>query len=750
MTAGMPWRLAVCAGAFSACTALSALDVRLAAVVAAITCLSVALMFADLRVTTACAALVACGLGAWRGVSGLAVDHGPGTVSGHLGTGAVVLRGTVGDAGVPGRADTLVVNVHQLASHSGTWNVTGAVVVEPLRTVVVLPGDSVDVATSSLRAPPLRPGALSPASLERVGVTAIAVAAQVTRLAEGGVTLPRLAEQARRVLTTAVSRALPEPEATLLLGIAFGIHSTLAGAVRAPLQDAGLIHVVAVSGLKVVMVAGLVLAVGRPRGWSRRRLALATVGVVGAYVVLSGASAAALRSGVMVVAGLVLRRDGRRPHSFALLAACSAVLLAVEPAVATDIGFQLSFLGTAGIILLAGPIAARLPGPRLLAEPFAVTAAAQLATAPVTAAAFGVLSLVGPVANAAVLPLLPLVITVGGAGALLSAAAPSLGWVPLEVGALLGRAILALAQGFAALPFAALHLSLWPGQWTLVELAAAGAAGLAWRLAAGRGTIPSLTMLIAAACAVVGGAAATAVTTASAMPSWEITVLDVGNGAAVLVNPPRAGPLLVDGGADGTALVTALGRVLSPLQRHLDAVVLTSTDRAAASALPALLGRYDVGTLVVSQPLPAALAATAAAMAGTGTQVVVAGAHAWSLGGVTARCLPSAPGPSAPCVLQVSDGHSSALVTANLPQAGQDELAGVQGRRLRSDLLVGPTTTAPAAALLDVTRPALVAVPAKRIPPGLAAIDLPVAVTGRDGDIVYQAQPGGGFADQGT
>ncbi len=428
MTAAAPWRVAICTGGFSACVAVAPLDLRLAMAVAVVSCMVVMLTAVDRRVVTACIAVAACALGAWRGMSAAAVDHGVASVVGHLGGGATVMRGTVGDAGVPGRVDTIVVDVHELATHSGTWIVSGAVVVQPLHAVSVLPGDTVDVSTASLRAPPQRPGSLSAASLERVGVTAIASAALVTPISAGGPTPARLAQQVRRVLTAAVTRALPEPGATLLLGIAFGIHGTLAAAVRGPLQDAGLVHVVAVSGLKIVLVAGLVAALARSCRWSRRRRVVATLSVLVLYVILSGAGAAALRSSLMVGAGLLLARDGRRPHSFALLGMCAALLVGVEPAAATDVSFQLSFLGTAGILVLASPIAARLPGPRLLVEPFAVTVAAQLATAPVTAGTFGVLSIVGPFANALVLPLLPLLMVAGGAGALLSAIAPALGW----------------------------------------------------------------------------------------------------------------------------------------------------------------------------------------------------------------------------------------------------------------------------------------------------------------------------------
>jgi competence protein ComEC len=740
-----PWRVALCAGGFAACVALSPHGAWVGALVTATAVAATWALFTRRRVVTAAVAVALCALGTWRGVSATAVDTGPNSVNGHLGSGAVVMRGTVADSGVPGRDDTIVVDVHQLATESGAWSVTGGVVVEPLTAVSVLPGDTVDVQTNSLRSPPQRPGSLSAVALERVGVTAIATAAQVSRLSAGGPSPARLAAQLRLILTATVVRALPEPEATLLLGVAFGIHGRLTANVRTPLQDAGLIHIIAVSGLKVVMVVALVEAVARLRGWPRWRRTAATLGVIGLYVVLSGAGAAALRSSLMVGAGLLLTRDGRRPHSFALLGVCACLLLAIEPAMATDVGFQLSFLGTAGILLLASPMATRIPGPRLLVEPFAVTVAAQAATAPVMAGTFGVLSLVGPFANALVLPLLPPVIVAGGAGALLGTVVPAVGWLPLQLGAILARIVLAVAQGASSLPFAALQIQLWPSTWTFIELAAAGAGAVTWFVHARRRPPPGWAIGVAAAVALTAGAVSTVVASAATGGVLRVIVLDVGNGVAVLVRPPGGGTVLVDGGPDPAALLTALGRVLSPLDRHLDAVVLTATDRVSSAAITGLVGHYDVGTVLVSQPLPLALQTAIARMAGTGTRVVVAGSTAWTMAGTTLRCVASGPAAAAPCVVQLSDGRSTALITGNLAQAAQDELAGMDASRLHANLVVGPTTTAPSTALLAAAGPTLVAVPAQRTPRGLGTTGLDIAVTGRDSDIEYDALASGGF-----
>jgi competence protein ComEC len=428
---------------------------------------------------------------------------------------------------------------------------------------------------------------------------------------------------------------------------------------------------------------------------------------------------------------------------------CAALMLAIEPAVAGDVGFQLSFLGTAGILVLASPIAAHVPGPRLLVEPFAVTIAAQLATAPVTAGTFGVLSLVGPFANALVLPLIPLVIVVGGAGALLGTAIPALGWAPLHIAALACSVILAIARGAAALPLAAVHLQLWPAAWTAAELAAVGAGGLAWFAHERWLPFRARSATVAVVAALTAGVASTSIAAAATGGALRVVVLDVGNGVAVLIRPPGGGLILVDGGADGAALLSALGRALSPLNRHLDAVVLTATDRATSAAIPSLVGHYDVGSLLVSQPLPPALQTAATRFVGTGTRVIVAGPSPWRVDGLSARCVASGPLATSPCVLQLTDGRSTAVVTGNLAQASQDELAAVVGAQLRADLLVTATTTAPSADLLAAVRPSLLAVPAKRIPPGLGGLGLDITVTGRDSDVGYTALASGGFANDG-
>jgi competence protein ComEC len=408
-------------------------------------------------------------LGVLRGAAAVPVP-GPGSIDGHLGTRPVVIEGTVRSAD-PGSGSTAIIDASHLSDADTDGHVSGGVLVSGPLIPALSPGDAVEINATGLRPLDRRPGPNSAATLERDGVEAMATSPQVFVIAAGGPSPARAIAWVQSQLLAAVNRALPEPAAALVVGIAFGIHEPLSSDVRAPLQEAGLIHIVVVSGLKVVLIIGLVSALARVFEWSRRRTLLVALPVVAAYVLISGAGPAAIRSALMAGAAMLAAAGARRTDPIPMLALAAALLLGVGPQLVKDPGFQLSFLGTAGILLLAAPIAARVPGPRLIAEPFAVTIAAQVATVPIMAGTFGVLSLAGPVANALVLPLLPVMIVTGATGSILSALNPALGWALLQVTGLGTSAIATLARAMATIPGAAIQVGNWPTAWSIAEAA---------------------------------------------------------------------------------------------------------------------------------------------------------------------------------------------------------------------------------------------------------------------------------------
>jgi ComEC/Rec2-related protein len=703
--------------------------------------------------------------GVWRGAAAVEVP-GKGTVDGHLGAGPMALVGIV-RAASPGGASEVIVDVSHITAADADSSVTGGLLVTGTNLTPVAPGDRVQVDASALRAPSRRPGPLSEATLERQGVVAVAAAAQMSVLQHGGPSIPRAVAAVQARLVAAVDGVLPQPAAALLLGIGFGIHQPLAADVRAPLQQAGLIHIVVVSGLKVVMLLGLITALGRALAWSPRRTLVVAAILVALYVLASGAGPAAIRSALMAGAALLARTGGRRVDPLPSLTLVAAVMLCIDPRLVLDPGFQLSFLGTAGILLLAEPLSARIPGPRLLAEPFAVTLAAQAATVPVMAGTFGVISVVGPLANALVLPLLPAIIVVGGAGAILSAVVPILGWLPLHLAGVVISGVVLAARVLTAFPGGSLQVGTWPPAWSIAELAGlivVATLALARRVrsaaavparataqvlcsAAPRDYQPGRGRTWAVAIGVAGLLAAATTGMVASRPDGRLhaTVLDVGAAPAVLVETADGSLALVDGGASPAKLQQALGRVLPPLAHRLGLVVLTDSGKSAVSGLTGLPGSFDVSLVLAPAGLAPGAAKVVDALQSAGADVLDPLGRAWTWGGAEWRCLDfSASNGSPMCAVLVADRSGRMLVLGDAGAADQEDLCAMYASTLAADVVVTPPGGAVSPVLLAVVRASALAVPSAK---GGHVTPAPSGVrfdqTGANGDLSFVGSQNG-------
>lgn len=253
------------------------------------------------------------------------------------------------------------------------------------------------------------------------------------------------------------SAYLAEPKASLLLGILIGARKGLPQSITDEFNEAGLSHILAVSGYNISIIVGalgvLVYVFGRRAGFW-----LSFLAILG-FVILSGASASAVRAAIMGIMLLLAFRLGRPYGSFSALCAAAAGMLAVNPKILYwDIGFGLSFLATAGIVygvpLLDGLTPKIKPwfGLKVL---MSTTISAIVMTLPLTLVYFGRLSLVALLANAAVLPAVPLVMLFGF---FIWTPALAAGFAFL-VGKLLGY-ILAAASAFSRLPYGNLSFRL--------------------------------------------------------------------------------------------------------------------------------------------------------------------------------------------------------------------------------------------------------------------------------------------------
>ncbi len=225
-----------------------------------------------------------------------------------------------------------------------------------------------------------------------------------------------------------------------------------------------------------------------------------------------------------------------------------------------------------------------------------------------------------------------------------------------------------------------------------------------------------------------------------------VTVLNTGSSTAVLVRSADGSTALVDGGSSPTGLLAALGRVMPPASTHLDMVVFTGGEPAAANGLNGLVGHYTVGTVVTPGGLNPGANTIVAALENAGANVLEADGAGWSFGGATWRCLGFMALATARsmCVLVVDDPSGRALVLGDAGTADQEDLCAVYGSALDAELVVAPPGGAISPVLLATVRPFELAVPiATGAPASPAPQGYPTDRTSIDGDLVYTGSPHG-------
>jgi competence protein ComEC len=391
----------------------------------------------------------------------------------------------------------------------------------------------------------------------------------------------------------AMRQALPPVSAALLAGLLLGDRTDLPPDVDGAFRRAGVYHVLAVSGFNVALVASTVWALLALARAPRRVAALGALVVVVGFAAVVGGQPSVLRAtlmAVLVLTAVLLEREASVLNGLALAA---VAILAVRPAELHDPGFQLSFAATAGIVL------APLPRGRLLGG-LAVSAAAQLAVLPIGLVHFNQVSMLGVVANLVVVPL-------AGLATVLGLFAVATGLVSLTLAGWLFAAtwpvLLALrgaVAAVAAVPGAIVHGPA-PGAAAIGCYVGALAFGLAaWRL---RGPRLGLARRLAVAAAALAIASVLATLWPVLRPAdgWlRITVLDVGQGDAIVVEGPDGRTLLVDAGAGGPYRLDAGERVVAPFLWNrgvlrLAAAVVTHADADHAGGMAAVRGRFSVG-----------------------------------------------------------------------------------------------------------------------------------------------------------
>ncbi|MAQ59173.1 hypothetical protein CL638_00455 [bacterium] len=316
------------------------------------------------------------------------------------------------------------------------------------------------------------------AYLEARGVTHVLRYPESVALSSGdGNYLITILLRVKHTLMEGIESVITEPQAGLAEGLLLGVKQALGDTLETTFRQSGIIHIVVLSGYNVMLVVAFFrfFMKSLPRWW---QLGLGLLAIV-AFALIVGLSATVVRATIM--AGLVLLA-GTLSRTYDVMRAlffAGFIMLMINPYLLLyDIGFQLSFMATLGLLLIAPRLETALAEGSWFGvkEFFSATVATQIAVLPLLLYHIGEVSVVAIVVNVLVLPVVPFAMFsafIAGTIALLS---PTIALPFGLVTSLLLSFIIIIATWFAALPFATVTVPAFSAYWILVLYAVMGSA----------------------------------------------------------------------------------------------------------------------------------------------------------------------------------------------------------------------------------------------------------------------------------
>ncbi len=456
--------------------------------------------------------------------------------------------------------------------------------------------------------------------LARQGIYSILWRPQITLKNHDQGSAPRRALLAfKRRAQRVIALILHEPQAALLTGILLGIETGIPADLAKAFSATGTTHIIAISGFNISIIAGLLSRLARRLFGKRRAMPVALAGII-VYTILVGASAAVVRAAIMGCLYVIATHYGRQTEALTSLIVAATLMTLLNPQTLWDLGFQLSFAATLGLILYTPSLqswferllsSALPPGTarravELLNEALIVTLAAQITTLPIIVYNFRQLSLVTLLSNFLILSAQPGVMLWGGlatmAGLIWLPLGQVIGWIAWLFLTYTIRAV----EITASVPYASFNLgNVSPGLVWLYYGLLAGATLVSrqepsrlkslWRRLTDRLSTKVLIAVLITAAILVWVAVAS-------LPDGKLHVVffDVGEGDAIFIETPRGQQILIDGGPSPTTLISALGRRMPFWDRSIDLVILTHADEDHLAGLIPVLERYRVGRVIDS------------------------------------------------------------------------------------------------------------------------------------------------------
>jgi len=522
----------------------------------------------------------------------------------------------------------LKLNVEAVDSGSGDMPAWGTVLVRTSALADYEYGQRVRV-RGSLKTPPENEEFSYREYLAQQGIHSYTSSMELTILpGNGGDFFFRQVYKLKARLLENTYRLYHDPEASLLAGILLGVDTGLSRKLQDAFKNTGTAHIIAISGFNIALIAGIFFSIFKNLLGEKPGAAAAILGIF-LYTLLVGTDAAVVRAAIMGSLSLLARQLGRRSHGLNALAVVAFIMALFNPLVIWDVGFQLSFFATLGLVLYAEPFSnftnnlfSRLfkqdtsVFTRMVNEYFVLTIAAQLTTLPIMAYHFKRISLISFVANPFILPVQPAVMVLGGSAVFASLVSFPLGQIIAWFAWPFAAFTIRIVEFFDRIPHGSIFLgdsSLW---------LAAGFYILLFAVTFGRDEIRKRFNALAAPMRDIALTTTLAFLFACAIMIWHasattgdgqlhITFLEAGSADAVLIQTPEGRNMLINGGGSVSKLSDELGRRLPFFSRKLDWLIIASTQDEQLAALPRVVERYPPENILWSGNVQASFPAQA-------------------------------------------------------------------------------------------------------------------------------------------
>ena len=522
----------------------------------------------------------------------------------------------------------LQINVEAVDSGSGDMPAHGLVLVRVPALTTYEYGQRVRV-RDSLKTPPENEEFSYRDYLARQNIHSYMSTLEVTTLpGSGGNLFLTQVYKLKAKLLEHTYRLYQDPEASLLAGILFGVDTGLTSKLQNAFKNTGTAHIIAISGFNIAIIAGIFFSIFKNLFGERRGAAFAILGIF-FYTLLVGAEAAVVRAAFMGSISLLARQLGRRNDGMNALAAVAFIMAFMNPLVIWDVGFQLSFFATLGLILYAEPFSnftsnliAKISKhdlsmfTRIINDNVVLTFAAQLTTIPIMAYQFKRISLISFVANPFILPVQPAVMVISGLAVFTSMVIFPLGQLIAWFAWPFSAYTIRMVELFDSVPHASIFLGDSPFWIIFAVYLALFSVTFSWSRIKDwfnslgdslRAVALTATLALLFVCTVlVWRASAT-----TGDGQLHITFLDVGSADAILIQTPSGRNVLINGGESTSNLSDELGRRLPFFSRKLDWLVVASTQDEQLAALPRVVERYPPENVLWSGNVQASFSAQA-------------------------------------------------------------------------------------------------------------------------------------------